>query len=882
LTLPGGCRIMHRVRGVAPIALLFALSGALGLIYEVAWTRFMVLMVGASTPAVAIVLGVFMAGLAVGARIFGPLADRHPAPLRLYGVLEAGIGAYALALPVLVAWATPAYVHAAHGLQGQPMLLGLVRCASGLALLGLPTALMGGTLPVLLRAVARGPAGLGNALGRLYGANLLGAVAGSLSSAFVLVGALGLRGTVTAAALGNLAIALVAVLWPKQASEPTPVAPRAAAPQAGAGLPLAIAFLSGVLTLGYEVLWTRILVFSFLSTVPAFAVILATVLCGLTLGSAAFAWAERRWPLGIATLGVVQVGAGLLAMGLAPVGARAEAMILALSQRLGFTGTTYVLAMAATSALLLLLPATLMGVVFPLASRVALGDASHPGEDMGRAYWLNTFGAVIGSVLTGFVLVPSLGLKGGLVLLTGVQVLAGCVCLLSSPGGRARPVAVGLGSAAAFAAVLALVSRALAGPNPFDPSPGGTLLAHRDDATASVSVVARPWGGRSLRIDGFEAAAADERSGYMAMMAHIPLLLHPRPERALVVCFGTGTTAGAVLRHAGVSLDVVDINRTVFSFADYFRESNHGVAADPRARLIVDDGRGYLLTTAASYDVITAEPMPPTFAGVASLYSREYYERARERLRPGGLVVQWLPFHLITTRQAWSILRSVVDVFPQTTLWVHDGTGIIVASRDRPIVLDAPLLRPRLAALGDELRHLGVKDLSGFAELYGLGPSMVASFAAQAPPVTDDRPSLEFSAPRHRAEEHRGAFTPEQMQALLAVYTARARETVPLAGATSNEAAEIAASRVPGSHALCGDVYLGAGFNADARREYEEGLAAATITSQRALLLFALAQVAEKDGAPAEALRLVERGLALWPDNSAAVRLRDRLAAVSP
>jgi hypothetical protein len=302
-------------------------------------------------------------------------------------------------------------------------------------------------------------------------------------------------------------------------------------------------------------------------------------------------------------------------------------------------------------------------------------------------------------------------------------------------------------------------------------------------------------------------------------------------------------------------------NATVFRFADLFAEVNHGVARDPRARLRVDDGRSFLQTTAERYDVITSEPMPPTFAGVVNLYSREYYQLAWKRLRPGGLLVQWLPFHLVTADQAWSILRSVQDVFPETTLWLHENTGIIVARREQPIVIDVAGLRERVASVREDLRRVAVPDLNAFIELYGLGPAAVADLARRAAAVTDDRPSLEFHSPQHRWQPTWGAFTPSQLEALVAVYTRRAREPLPLTAPLTEEGQALAAAHVGSSYALLGDAYLGAGRSGLARGIYEEGFARAGPPAQRAGFLFALAQIAEKEGRGREAVELVDRGL---------------------
>ena len=285
-----------------PAVALFFLSGALALAYQVVWTRYLTLLLGASTPVVSIVIGVFMAGLALGARLIGGLADRHRAPMKLYGLLEAGIGAYALALPAVIHGVTPAYLHLARALGEEPVLLALLRIGTGFLLLGPATVLMGGTLPALLKVVARDPSRLGRDLGVLYAANLLGAVCGTLSSAFLWIALLGMKGTVALAALGNLVVALFAYLWPAPAhagaAAPSPRATEVVDGRTAGPLParvlLAVIALSGVFTMAYEVLWTRILLFTFWSTVHAFAVILATFLLGLTLGSFAFASNAHR------------------------------------------------------------------------------------------------------------------------------------------------------------------------------------------------------------------------------------------------------------------------------------------------------------------------------------------------------------------------------------------------------------------------------------------------------------------------------------------------------------------------------------------------------------------------------------------------------------
>jgi spermidine synthase len=866
----------------------FLLTGASALVYETVWLRQILLIVGTTTGAVSTVLGVFMLGLGLGALWLGARADRSRSALRLYASLEIGVGIYALALPALTRLVSPLYVALARSAAGHPSLLLALRVGFSFALLLVPTLMMGATLPVLVRYAERGAARFGRDLGTLYAINLCGAAAGSIVTGFVLIRQLGVRGAALVAVLVNFGVGLAALVYSRRApradtaAEPTPpaAAPTTLVPAGARPALWVVVFASGLATMGFEVLWTRILVFSFLSTVYAFTVILATFLTGLALGSALFARLEARVPP-IGLLAAAQLLAGVSAMLLAPVAARPTLLLDALSRWAGETGTVWLVGMALSSALALLLPATLMGAVFPQGTRLLVTDLRHTGRGVGAAYLVNTLGCVTGSLATGFLLIPALGLKGCLAALCALQV---ALAALFVPwlGFRGRRVALAAaGSAAVVGLIFAASLRSLAGPNPFDRLPAGARIeAHRDDASASVSVVRYPGGIRSLRIDGFDASTDGAASGYMAMMTHIPMLLHPAPRRLLVICFGTGRTAGTGLLYPGTSIDVVDINPAVFAFEGFFRSANRDIARSPRARLIVDDGRNFLLTSRDHYDVITAEPMPPRFAGVVNLYSREYYELARERLAPGGLVVQWLPLHLLTVPESLAVLKTMQDVFPETSLWIHRATGIIVSRREAPERLDVGALRshlrdPKLAA---DLRSLGIDDVQSMVNLYTLDPPTLARLTERAHAVTDDRPSLEFHAISHRRTALVGSLWATAARGLEVILRARLDSQAPLTGAPPEEIAELRDARTAASFATLGDFYLDIRRPDQARILYRAGAERARRPRDRALFLFALAQLAQSDGHRDEARRLLERGLALWPDNARALELGRQLA----
>ncbi len=874
-------------RTAALVYTCFFLSGASALVYEVVWMRQLLLTLGSTTSAVSTVLATFMMGLALGARALGGVADRTRDPLRLYAYLEAGIGVYAVVLPRLMEAVTPFYVTAARALEGSPLALGPLRIASAGALLLFPTILMGATLPVLMR-FAGSSRSLGRHLGLLYGTNVAGAVVGCTATGFVLIRFLGVSGANMVAVLVNLSIAALVLLTRRGVPPATDSAPgqvsvslkadRSARP----ALWVAVG-LSGFVTMGCEVLWTRMLVFSFSSTVYAFTVILATFLTGLALGSWVFGTmiAGRRESL--QTLAAVEITAGVLALLLVPLGARAYDLIGTLSEYIGYSGTAHVLGTALSSALLMLPPAVLMGVVFPMASRRLLDDSSRVGRRIGGAYLVNSVGGALGALVVPFALMPLLSIKGAFVLLSGLQFAVAWLLLAYMPISAPKRLAAVAGSVGALGVCLLQVEARLSGPNPFDPPSrsaergSGTVIAHRDATTASVSVVQYASQVRSLRIDGFEAAAADPVAyAYMRLMSHLPLLLHPDPRSLLVISVGTGSTAGAGLLHAGLRIDAVDINRAVLDFAGYFEKANGGVLAQPQARAILDDGRNYLLVSRRTYDVITSEPMPPTFAGMVNLYSREYYVLAKERLNPGGYVVQWLPFHLLNADEALAIVRTVQSVLPETSLWMIGRTGIIVARRDGPVEIDFAAMRRRTQtpAFEADLQATGIFAPEKLVSFYGLGSVRLAQLTSRSGLITDDHPSLEFHAPRHTRYRAPTGYRRDEFELLHAIHSLRIEERIPLRHATSDESELLREYARSAASISLSILWTAQGEHARSRQVLNEALANTATPITRARLLYYLAAAAKAEGLEEESKRLMKESWALAPEVPLALEFR--------
>jgi spermidine synthase len=614
-------------------------GGAAGLGWEVLWQHHAALALGVSAQGAAIVLAATMAAMAVGA-----LAARAWAPARplvAYASLELIVAMCGLAMPAafraLEAW------DAAGG--------GRVALLVGIpAVILPPAAAMGATLPVLGRVGAA----VGVPLSGLYAANALGAALGALGLAFVGLPALGVGASGGLLAAIDVGVALGCAMLRPAAAPPLPTPPPPL-PPAGA---LPVAFLTGAAVFALEVAWFRALRAAFLGTTATFAILLAAVLLAVAVGGRLAPWAATR-----ASLGPWLTAAGVTVLLAAPI-----------VERMDRVSRVWVLSVHGTWLLQTVLvvgpPVALLAAVLPW-----LLDSGGPRR-WGPLYAANTVGAVVGALGAGWVLLPALGFAR-----TAWGVGAGVAGVGIALGPRRRLSAVA--AAGALCAAVGLesgVGRTRIYGAPEDPS--FAVLVHRETADHSISVVDAP-GGRRLYLDGFEATAERRTADYMDWMGRLPMLLHPDPRAALVICFGTGRTADAVRQEGGAALrlDVVDVSRAVFELAPWF-PSNDRVLEDPRVAWHVADGRAWLRRAGAhTYDVITLEPMPPTFAGVNALYSLEFYALLADRLRPGGVAAQWLPFHLVDPHRAASIVATVAAVFPEVALWVHaeSGTGVVLA-----------------------------------------------------------------------------------------------------------------------------------------------------------------------------------------------------------
>jgi len=740
-----------RVQGgaVGPALLLF-FSGAAALIYQVVWIKQLSLVTGVGVYAVTAGVSAFFAGLGLGEYFFGQRADRSSSPIRLYAKLEFLTAGAAILTSFALA-------HAAGPFAAIESQIGFGAWAFPFGLVGIPAFLGGGALPVLARAREPVAGESGTVLGRYYAASTAGAICGALLSTFVLIPMFGVREAAIAAAFLNLAAALGgwAMSRSDRASEKAPPVSAELRWPADAHLALALYVIAGGATLGYEAVWSQ--AFPQFASTRGFAlsIVLAAYLAGLALGSAWFArHADRsRDPWGVFALLIGS--AGLLALAefasmdswLLAWQAKAEAIVLAITgNELAAMCGRFALA----AFVLVFVPTMLLGAAFPAVLRLIAGQRRITGRDIGIVVALNTAGGILGAVLTGFVFIPALGLIGALELLAALAAAVGVYAVIDNAGnGKRWTVAIIATLTALLVAYVPkdrlarLLSRAHG---------GGEVIFYRDGANGTVEVLEQRAGERRVHrlfIQGvLNSGDGVTYLRYMRLQSLLPLLVHNgEPRSALVVGFGTGITAGALLAYPGLNRRVcVELVPEVIRAASLF-QGNLGAGIDPGLEIRLHDGRRELLENHERYDVITIEPPPPTSAGVANLYSKDFYGLAARRLEPEGLVAQWLPLPAQNDEDSRSLVRSFLDSFPYASVWTTEVREILLLGSMQPLSLDVPRIAARFStpSVRSALNEVGIASPAALLATWVTGRDGMARYAGQAPAVTDDHPSIEYA-----------------------------------------------------------------------------------------------------------------------------------------
>ncbi len=747
--------------------------------------RQLTLVFGSTVFATSTVLTAFMAGLALGSFYFGRKIDEsRMSPLKLYAILEAGIGGFCLIWPLLLTVLTAIYVLINRHITSEFYTLSLIRFVLTFGILLIPSTLMGGTLPVLTRFFVKRLEQLGTNIGILYALNTFGAVIGTVAAGFFLIEAFGITWSLRVAIAINLGVAIVALVLSRHAhkietdeddemveQENINADQQNAKPlqPANGGLQIrehqlvlwAIG-VSGFCALAYEVLWTRILVFFLGSTSYAFATMLAAFLFGIALGSMILArWVDRiKQP--VITFGVFQLCIGLFALILLPAFERLYGMTYALQSTFGasrfWTFFSCFLVMS--------LPTFLMGASFPLVTKIYTGNARQLGRSIGNVYAINTVGSILGAFFAGFILIPLLNIRPSIVLTVALNTGIGCLLVLAGwratktgEEGGAKQVfqGIGIGMPVLNIGLAVIVLLTLNQPLFLKSTifktqrPGDEVVDYKEEIDATVTTLKDDEGVYRLYVDANQAADASRwDSPSHRVIAHLPLLLHPNPKRALVVGFGMGLTSHSITQH-GVQVDAIELSKGVLDAAQkHFKHVNGNIFENRLFNYKLNDGRNHILMTEKKYDMISTGIIHPLVsAGSSNIYTADFYRLCKRILTEDGVMCQWVPLHRLPEKHYKMIVRTFIKVFPETTVWYkYTPDFVILIGTLKPLMINYKDFIRRSQSSGIR-EGLAADDLDGMSLLdsFMMGPEAVRKYVEDErdePIHTDDRPRLEF------------------------------------------------------------------------------------------------------------------------------------------
>ncbi len=765
------------------IGLVLFVSGFCSLVYQVAWLRLLRLIFGVSTASSAAVVAIFMGGLGLGGYLFGRRVRRLANPMAFYARLELGIALTAAVSPLLVLLARYLYI-ALGGVNALGMPAATVlRLVLATLVLGASTTLMGGTLPAVAQAM-RLRADLGRRyVAWLYGINTLGAVVGAFLTNFVLLELVGIRRSLWLASLVNLLLAMAVRQLARReefsragdsgdaaaAREDAAPAEADAGPAPSSRLVLPAAGIVGAIFFLMELVWYRMLAPVLGGSSYTFGLILAVALLGIGAGGLLYAVGSReRRPslLALATTCVLEAFFLALPFALGDHLALFAAAIRPLAA-FGFGGL--VLSWAVVAGIVVLPAAVVSGYQFPLLVALLGSDARRAGYEVGLIYAWNTWGAILGSLAGGFGLLPLLSAPRLWVLSAGLLLVLAAAAAWADGAARRRGFRLAA-LAAGWAITLGLCFTP--GPTAFwrhipigagratldfqDPNRvrGAvhdarlSLFREAEGVESSVALMGRT--DLALIVNGKSDGSSQVDAPTMVMSGLIGALLHPEPKHSLVIGLGTGTTAGWLAEVETMQrVDVVELEPAVVGFAADYAPINRDVMASPKVELYLGDGREVVLTGSQSWDLVFSEPSNPYRAGVADLFSQDFYRSVRQRLAPGGIFLQWLQGYEVDARLVQTVYTTLSSTFPHLETWQVHATDLLLVAANEPLVHDLDRIRARVdrhpfrAGLRRTWR---VEGIEGFYSGYIGGTGLAAGLAqaASVVPSTDDRPTIEF------------------------------------------------------------------------------------------------------------------------------------------
>ena len=728
------------------------------------------LIFGNTVYATATVLSVFMAGLALGSYSFGRYIDKRRDPLKIYALLEIGLGLYAILLPSILPQFTPLYTWIYRHFGATYYALSLVRFVISFLILLIPTTLMGATLPVISRYFIRSRGNIGRDVGFLYGLNTFGAVLGCFGAGFIFIFAFGVNVTAYIAAVINIQVGMFAMIIYKMCPASTVEAKGIASKpkkqkitvraKRGHRLVLIGFGLSGLTALAYEVFWMRSLIGAMITDTYAFSAMLTTMLLGIALGSLLYSKFFDRPNNLLLKFGLLEIGIGLSAtlfMLLLPTLGPLDIKIWSWAGGKATWSLGIALYFLDTFTIMLI-PTLLMGMTFPLVSRIYTTNIEQRGRSIGRVYAINTLGAIFGSFIAGFILIPIVGVIKGIIIMSLINLFIGSMIILFAthltPSQKTSTV---VGFAVLLLVVAILLPKDIVAKVFAQRRPGFRLVYIKEGVTTTVTIyenLHEPE--REIGANGYCVAGTN----YMLrttqkIQGHFPLLFHPDPKTVLTVGFGSGETAWTISQHDVDEIHAAEISPEVLEVSSrFFTETNHNITKNPIFTAIIMDGKNYVLMTEKTYDVIMNDSIHPGLSGNGSLYTKEYFESCKAHLNPGGVMSSWIPLFQMSDLDFKVLLKTFREVFPFTTVWFGNNClnrhALLFGSPHPNFTIDFRLLEERITdpTIYNSLKEIHIENAYDVLDCFVMGSETVDEYVGNVFLNTDDNAFLEFSTPR--------------------------------------------------------------------------------------------------------------------------------------
>ena len=759
----------------------FFLSGLTSLLFEVIWSRQFVTVFGNSSYAISIVLCAYMAGIGLGGLLGGRLADRLTRRIFAFALVQAVIAFCALAIPPALDWmrlfVPTLFVWSSHSV----LISAIARFSLSFAILVVPCFLMGTTLPLLVRAVTDSDKIIGSRIGLLYCVNTLGAALGCLAGGFWLIGAFGLRATNLLAVVINFVIAVVALAISLRNDVALPASPVHQTQMPGhyesrvpSSLLLTIALLNGFAAIVCEVLWVRYISFMVGSTY-VFPIILCIYLLGAGLGSLFYGLLAGRIRRPAQTLGIVEL---LMAILIPVMFITSVSVFVRISPPIQIPQAIAVIAV--------FLPTVLMGFAFPLLCTVYGRGVQTLGSRTGLLFAVNTVGTVLGAILPIFVLIPFLGIQLTLLLVSVLYGVMGIFLLVFTCfRNRLSFLTFALPAAGVYAAALFLFFAVVPSDlckrvflaTDFALAKHTDILFYREGCTGTAVVTQNRINNcRTVYINGIsEVPLLYPHQLCFKMIGDLAPMLHPTPDDVLMICFGGGVAAGATSVLPDVkSLTIVDLEQSVVKAASLLSQENNNLLQNPKAHVVIDDGRNYIMTSQRKWPVIISDSTHPKSGDSWVLYTREFYQQVRDHLADDGVFVEWVPIHGLKTDEFKIIARTFQSVFPHTSLWVVHGVDeqarfvayVLFAATPQPLKIDVANLQNRLSAepVRRDLEPYGLHTPAGFLDSFLCAEDSLRKWTGPGPVNTDDLPFTQYKTWYSRGPMFRNSDFLEPME----------------------------------------------------------------------------------------------------------------------